>query len=277
MALVLHDQRDARAAKPTAITERIWPVFRRGSTVGSATVLGTAILVAIIGAIAVMFTAALSASADAGNTNKLAGLEKSMVLLWTKWTGRIEVPAYASAGHTAGYTKDVSYYVTCTGWYVSKTAQIVSAGHCVDPTYGREVVLKAFLKENTAMNYLNDALANWHVEGATQGSPVDRFVEATQPQGVEGATITTPTTVQVVDFKPTDNGDVALLQVPNMAKETPPLAAATATPKLGEPVTSIGFPGELRAVADQSQIARASFKSGSVSSQQVTPQGVTKI
>jgi hypothetical protein len=42
-------------------------------------------------------------------------------------------------------------------------------------------------------------------------------------------------------------------------------------------VTSIGFPGELRQVADQSQIARASFKTGSVSSRQVTPQGATKI
>jgi S1-C subfamily serine protease len=235
-----------------------------------------AILVAMIGAITVMFTAALPAS-HAGSTNALAGLEKSMVVLETQWTGRIDVPADALADHVAGYTKDVSYYTTCTGWYVSKSAEIVTAGHCVDPAQGRRVVLDEFLKENNATSFLNDALANWHVDGATQGSPLDRSVRAIQPEDVEGATITSPTTVQVVDFKPTDDGDVALLQVPDTATETPPLTIAGAAPQIGEPVTSIGFPGELREVADHSQIARASFKTGSVSSHQVTPQGVTKI
>jgi S1-C subfamily serine protease len=234
-------------------------------------------LAAVIGLVAIMVTAVPTAPSAAGNASTLVGLEKSMVVLWTKWTGRIDVPADAVADHVAGYTEDVSYYVTCTGWYVSKTAEIVTAGHCVDPAHGREVVLEEFLKANNATSLLNDALANWHVEGATQGSPLDRSVQAVQPNGVEGATITSPTTVQVVDFKPTYDGDVALLQVPNMATQTPPLRVANAGPQIGEPVTSIGFPGGLRAVADQSQIARVSFKTGSVSSHQVTPQGVTKI
>lgn len=250
---------------------------RNLSTIRVAVVTGVVGLAALIGLVAIMVTAVPTAPSAAGSANTLVGLEKSMVVLWTKWTGRIDVPAEAVADHVAGYTQDVSYYVTCTGWYVSRTAQIVTAGHCVDPAHGREVVLEEFLKANNATSLLNDALANWHVEGATQGSTLDRSVQATQPKGVEGATITSLTTVQVVDFEPTYDGDVALLQVPNMTTQTPPLSVANAAPQIGEPVTSIGFPGELRAVADQSQLARVSFKTGSVSSHQVNPQGVAKI
>jgi serine protease Do len=101
-------------------------------------------------------------------------------------------PADAVADHMASYTEDVTYYLTCTGWYVSRTAEIVTAGHCVDPAHGREVVLEEYLNQKNAMSLLNDALANWHVEGATQGSPLDRSVQATQPKGIEGATISVP-------------------------------------------------------------------------------------
>ena len=250
---------------------------RKSSSVRVAIVTGVVSLAAVIGLVAIVAAAVPTAPSAAGSANTLVGLEKSMVVLWTKWSGRIDVPANALADQAAGFTEDVSYYVTCSGWYVSKTAEIVTAGHCVDPAYGREVVLEEFLKENNATSLLADARANWHVEGATQGSPLDRSVQATQPKGVEGATITSLTTVQVVDFEPTYDGDVALLQVPNMTTQTPPLRVADAAPQIGEPVTSIGFPGGLRAVADQSQIARVSFKTGSVSSHQVTPQGVAKI
>ena len=154
----------------------------------------------------------------------------------------------------------------------------MTAGHCVDPAMGRIDIIDSFLSEhNAAPDVVRDAEVNWKVEGLTTGSPVVANVQAIQPQGVDGATITTAATVQVVDFKPTDNGDVALLQLPNVTKETPPLIVANAAPQVGDAVTSIGFPGAMRDIADQSQLPRASFKSGSLSSQQVTPQGVTML
>jgi hypothetical protein len=231
-------------------------------------------LAALLLAVAALLIAAPTASSD---PNPDAALEKSVLLLETKWTGFIYVPAYATSDGQAFYTKELTYYTTCTGWYVSKTAQIVTAGHCVDPAKGREVLIRQFLQHAQAADRIPDALTNWHVEGATQNSPVDRTVQAIQPQSVEGATVSSATTVQIVDFQPFDKGDVALLKVPNMSKETPALIVASTTPQVGEPLTSIGFPGDVRSIADQSQIARASFKTGSVSSQQVSPEGVTQI
>src|ERR1700676_1029064 len=232
-------------------------------------------LAAMLLGAAVVLTGAPTASSDNGSNT--ADLEKSIVYLQTTWTGFVQVPPNADAKGQGYWTDKVSYSVSCTGWYVSKTAELVTAGHCVDPQHGREVILNGYLGDQKATDLTKDALANWHVEGDQQGSPVGRAVQAIQPQGVDGATITSATTVQVVDFKAADAGDVALLHLPNMAKETPGLIVAQNVPKVGDPVTAIGFPGELQDLADQSQIARASFKTGSVSSQQVTPQGVTQI
>lgn len=216
-------------------------------------------------------------TASSDNKEALGSLEKSIVFLVTQWVGAVQVPPSADADGEGFWTKPLKYSVTCTGWYVSTSAQIVTAGHCVDPGQGRLVILDGFLHDQKATKFKDQAYANWRVEGAMGGSPVERTVRAIQPNGVDGATITSPTTVEVVDFKAPDAGDVALLHVPNMTKPTPGLVIAQDTPQVGDPVTSIGFPGDIQDITDQSQIARASFKSGTISSNQVTPSGVVQI
>jgi serine protease Do len=233
--------------------------------------LSTAVLVgAVVGLIG-------APPAFSDNGNKTAGLEKSVVYLETAWTGFVQVPPSADKAGEGYWTDERKYSVTCTGFYVSKTGDIVTAGHCVDPGQGRQVIIDAYLDEQNALDLKQEAYSNWVVEGDQKGSPVGRTVRAIQPNGVDGATITSPTTVQVVDFQATDAGDIALLHLPNTNKETPGLVVAEKAPQVGEDVTSIGFPGDIQDIADQSQIARASFKTGTVSSDQVTPTGVTQI
>lgn len=233
-------------------------------------------LLAAVGlAAAAALTGAPAASSD--NKEAPAGLEKSIVFLLTQWSGAIQVPPSADAAGEGYWTDKLEYSVTCTGWYASTTAQIVTAGHCVDPGQGRLVLIDGYLEDQQASKFKEEAYANWRVEGQMGGSPPDRSVRAIQPNGVDGATITSPTTVEVVDFKAPEAGDIALLHVPNMAKQTPGLVIAQSSPQVGEAVTSIGFPGDLQDIADQSQIARASFKAGTVSSNQVTPSGVVQI
>lgn len=230
--------------------------------------------VTLLGAAAVLIGAPVASSDNAGGD---ASLEKSIVFLQTEWTGFIQVPPSDDPNGEGFWTDKLKYYTTCTGWYASKQAHVVTAGHCVDPTEGRKVIVEEWLQDQDATGLTEKALLNWQVEGDMKSSPVGRSVMAIQPNGVDGATITSPTTIEVVDFKPTDNGDVALLHVPNLSKETPGMVVAQNAPKVGETVTSIGFPGDLQKVADQSQIAHASFKAGTVSSQQVTPQGVAML
>jgi serine protease Do len=216
-------------------------------------------------------------AASADTPHPMAGLEKSIVFLVTKWSGFVQVPPDADTAGQGFWTAKLSYSVTCTGFYVSDTAHVVTAGHCVDPGEGRKVIIDGYLQDQNAKNLTDRAYSNWRVEGDMQGSPVDRGVLAIQPNGIDGATITSPTTVEVVDFKTPEAGDVALLHVPNVNKATPALIVAQNAPQVGDPVTSIGFPGDIQDITDQSQIARASFKSGTVSSQQVTPSGVVQI
>ncbi len=189
------------------------------------------VLAATLLGAAVVLTGAPTAFSDNGSNT--ADLEKSIVYLQTKWTGFVQVPPSADAKGQGYWTDRVSYSTSCTAWYVSKTAELITAGHCVDPVQGREVILNGYLQDQKATDLTQDALANWHVEGDEQGSPVGRNVQAIQPQGVDGATITSSTTVQVVDFKATDAGDVALLHLPNMAKETPGLIVAQNAPESG--------------------------------------------
>src|SRR5579875_869550 len=236
---------------------------------------GLRLFTASLLAAAVGLVGAPTASSD--NKEALSSLEKSIVFLVTQWVGAVQVPPSADADGEGFWTKPLKYSVTCTGWYVSTSAQIVTAGHCVDPGQGRLVILDGFLHDQKATKFKDQAYANWRVEGAMGGSPVERTVRAIQPNGVDGATITSPTTVEVVDFKAPDAGDVALLHVPNMTESTPGLVIAQNAPQVGDPVTSIGFPGDIQDIADQSQIARASFKSGTISSNQVTPSGVVQI
>ena len=233
----------------------------------------------LLAVVVVASTAALTGAplASSDTPNAMAHLEDSIVFLQTDWSGFVQVPPSADAAGNGYWTDKLKYSVTCTGFYVSKTAQIVTAGHCVDPAEGRKVILDGYLTDQKAQDMTDQAYANWHVEGDTQGSPVERSVRAIQPNGVDGATITAPTTVEVVDFKAPDAGDVALLHLPNMNKETPGLVLAEKAPEVGAEVTSIGFPGDIQDITDPSQIARASFKTGTVSSSQVTPTGVVQI
>jgi LPXTG-motif cell wall-anchored protein len=224
---------------------------------------------------AVVLTGAPAASSD--NGNQTASLEKSIVFLQTDWSGFVQVPPGADKAGQGYWTDKLKYTVTCTGWYVSKSGDIVTAGHCVDPGNGRQVIIDGYLSDQKATNLKDQAYANWVVEGDQKGSPVGRSTRAIQPNGVDGATITSLTTLQVIDSKGPDAGDVALLHLPNMNKETPGLVVAQKAPQVGEQVTSIGFPGDIQDITDQTQIARASFKSGTVSSDQVTPTGVTQI
>jgi serine protease Do len=98
-------------------------------------------------------------------------------------------------------------------------------------------------------------------------------VQVVQPPAVEGAVITDPITVQVVDYQPFADGDLALLKANGLPGATPALPITQEPPTIGDPLTAIGFPDTVAAVTDATRI-RASFKSGTVSSSQVSPDGV---
>ena len=226
-------------------------------------------------------TAALAAPAPiAGAEQMTARVERSVVQLEISWTG------YLNYRTRTGYRwapKAIQSTSRCTGFFVSTTGHVTTAGHCVDPAGGRRNIIKAFLNAQVAEGLLTQAQAqsilpeadvSWKVEGDSQGSQALRTVRISQPSGVTGAVLTAPLTAQVIDFKGLEQGDVALLKAE--ATDTPALPVAGTDPPSGAAVTSVGFPGSVKSVSDPAQL-RASFKTGTVSSQQINQYGVPQI
>ncbi|GIG28289.1 S1 family peptidase [Cellulomonas marina] len=207
-----------------------------------------------------------------------ARLEPSVVQLYIEWKGYVAFPT----DEGSEWSDEITVPMICTGFFVSDVGQIATAGHCVDPVEGRHALIDAFLGSmvdegwmtpDEAAGWIGTAYANWAVEGLDAGSDPQRIVYALQPEAVDGIAIEDPLAVQVVDFRAFEEGDVALLKAD--VTGTTPLPVAEADPASGMAVTSIGFPGSVQSVVDASRV-RASFKTGSVSSQQISELGVPR-
>jgi hypothetical protein len=215
-------------------------------------------------------TGMLLANPGMAAAEEVSDAEKSIVLVGVSWEGYVLHPDATGAPI---WSDPVSVLSGCTGWFAAEDGHIVTAGHCVDPAEGRAAILQQFLVENNMQDRAAEAFTNWPVEGLEQGSEPARIVQVVQPPAVEGAVITDPITVQVVDYQPFADGDLALLKANGLPEATPALPIAEEPAAIGDPLTAIGFPDTVAAVTDATRI-RASFKSGTVSSSQVSPDGV---
>ncbi len=215
-------------------------------------------------------TGVLLAGQGTAAAQEVSDAEKSVVLVGVSWQGYVLHPDATGA---PVWSDPVSVMTGCTGWFAADDGHIVTAGHCVDPAEGRAAILQQFLSDNNALDLAPEAYANWPVEGLEQGSDPARIVQVVQPPAVEGAVIPDPITVQVVDYQPFADGDLALLKANGLPEATPALPIAEEPAAIGDPLTAIGFPDTVAAVTDVTRI-RASFKSGTVSSSQVSPDGV---
>jgi serine protease Do len=238
---------------------------------GALPVLATALVAsATLFAGAAPSSAATAPPSDPSASVAPASAEKSILLVGTTWSGDV---LYPTTDGTWEWSGTVTAQTLCTGWFASTSGHIVTAGHCVDPQEGRTAILTQFLAENDALEMLPQAEIDWKTDGGGEGKPLGRTVEVIQPKAVDGAVITDATVAQVLNFEPFENGDLALLRVADLPEPTVPLATATTNPEIGANITSVGFPASVSKVVDGARI-RASFKTGTVSSNQVGPNGV---
>jgi serine protease Do len=200
-----------------------------------------------------------------------AQVRPSILLVGIEWQGTVTYPDTNGNWLQSG---TITADGVCTGWFASRQGDIVTAGHCVDPAEGKQDIIQQFLNDQVQQGNLTSAQAdallpqaeqNWPVNGSTQGSPPDRLVQVVQTTDIRDRVVTTPTTVQVTDFKPVGNGDFALLQLPDPSGPTPALVVAGSSPPAGAAITSAGYPGSVIALTDNPQV---SFLSGTVSGEQ---------
>jgi hypothetical protein len=166
---------------------------------------------------------------------RLESLQQSIVGLVTIWEEPVdpfEMPAVTEPQDPAA-PPELPVMSICTGWFDTPTT-IVTAGHCVDPKEGR---LAMHMQDGPV-----DPETGWPLPLDPGLPEPQRTVWAFQPRELPGAVLTSPVIVRVHSFRSAEEGDTAKLEVHGLPPAKP-LAIAPNAPQLGEPVTSIGFPG----------------------------------
>ncbi len=238
-----------------------------------------ALVAGVVAATALMGQGAAHAAPDTHEV-LTSRVKPALVQLGIVMTGYVKYPPTTS-GTPAQWSDKVEVDSTCTGFVVDPSGYIATAAHCVDSTSEdvkslfRQQFLSGALEDPAADLAANLQAANanqWPVEGKETGAPPDVHVEVIQaPQ--DGRVIDSWTTVQVVANQKFSGGDNALLKLNGMPALKALPVSSTALEE-GQDVTSVGFPANVGATTDQSRIQQPSFKSGTVSSNQVTPDGV---
>ncbi|MFW0791767.1 trypsin-like peptidase domain-containing protein [Gordonia sp. CPCC 205333] len=236
--------------------------------------LCVALLAALVAAPAAQAAPDKSISAQVG---------PSIVFIRTVYKAYVQVPLRSGTV----WTPEMSLTSTCTGYAVDTKGSIATAGHCVN---GKDEEIANAFREKTiellaselkwsdteaTANYKAAVAAKWPVSGSTSDSSSgpSRAVSVQQPSGA-GQVLTDWVDAEVVDFQTFDDGDNAVLRIGNQSLV--PLAISPNEPQPGEAITAVGFPGAVRIVTDTSIIPQPSYKTGTVSSRQVTGNGVTK-
>ncbi len=202
--------------------------------------------------------------------------EPSVVFIQTQWTGWLmNGPVSDLLSSDGSSAPKFSVTTTCTGFIANPDGFLVTAGHCVDNQsmqYGGkgliiqaavlEAVDQGYVPASSAAALIRYGYANWRVEGHDSGSLPDRVVGVYPTKAASGIQVSKAIQATVTDFKPFDQGDVALLKVqtdtPMPALEVVPTTAAT-----GSLVVALGYPGSVTDSVDTSNAP--SMKDGTIS------------
>jgi Trypsin-like peptidase domain len=157
-----------------------------------------------------------------------------LVVIWEEPEDPFALGPIPESGDATSPDDELPVMTICTGWFDTPTT-IVTAGHCVDPEEGR-------LALDSRVGPPIDPGTGVPMASQSVRPEPERTVWAFQPRELTGAVITAPIIVRVDSFRPADEGDTAKLEMYGMPPAKP-LPIAPVAPRLGETVTSIGFPG----------------------------------
>ena len=197
---------------------------------------------------------------------------------WKTW-----VNTHADSDVLGTYLGPFSFTMRCSGFIVNPSGYVATAGHCVDPgvngalptAIGKAVAgLVAdglVTNSNAAINrVVNHALGYWTLEGSIAGSAPERTIRVQHGVAVVGKKATEWGSARLIEFKPLEEGDVALLKVE--ASDLPVVTLATGAQIVtGTKVLSVGYPASSDSVTDKS--LSPTFKDGEVNSTTKTREG----
>jgi serine protease Do len=136
----------------------------------------------------------------------------------------------------------------CTGFVVNPDGWVATAGHCVDPQSAKELILKNAVSDY--MDQFPDSPEGRSPAAALAWLRKNARVEGTSDQGLDirftlaygtGTKLAAKLPTNVVDFRPLDKGDVALLKVEKHNLPSSELAT-DADVSIGTSILAVGFP-----------------------------------
>ncbi|MFJ4168158.1 trypsin-like peptidase domain-containing protein [Paenarthrobacter sp. NPDC089714] len=217
-------------------------------------------------AIASALTAPLLGSTSAWADVNSDTIDKSIVWVDTAWSATVQVPFKDGTTETFKTT----LVTLCTGWFVSSTGHVATAGHCVDADDALYTSIYAKVIDEQSLTGVKPENVDWPL------SLADPQIKIDQPSGIDGGVLSgkTAITAQLIAKQGFEKGDNALLRIADM-KDTPALALGSEAPKVRDKVTSIGFPDLVGSTSDVER-QKPSYRSGAVSSRSYSTQGVPR-
>lgn len=200
--------------------------------------------------LAMIATPSANAVPDGGETGSYDWIEKSLVYIETEAHGTVTYKDQAGQIQISAPFKAPMGF--CSGFFVSRTGHIMTAGHCPDEDEGRLALMKQFAHDSMPepdpsmppFMQGEPTVEVLEAHGTVPGSAPMVKVSVTQMQCAEGAPLRglDPVIAQVLDYKPLYKGDLAVLKI-DVKMPTPPLTIASRSPRNGTDIIAIGYPG----------------------------------
>ena len=183
--------------------------------------------------------------------------------------------------------KEFTVPTQCTGFVVNPDGWVATAGHCVDPTGGKEAIRRAAATWALENGYYTDAfgltvddvMKTYRVDILTDGgqvarNKVDRQVSVSWGASVSGVDVQKKHAARVVDFQSFDEGDGALLKVDETGLNAIELADTSGV-EINSGVVAVGYPAVIQAFTDPD--LTPTFDAGAVSSIKTVADGLLSV
>lgn len=221
------------------------------------------------------------ASSDA-SIEVAALVQPSVVYETVTWSG------YVYDRYNRQYLADTPFTVTtqCTGFVVNPDGYVATAGHCVDPTGGKEAIRQQAAEWAIESYYdlggvltVEDVIGDYRVDilgtdDQVHRNQAERQVAVSWGASVSGVDVQKRKPARVIAYQAYEEGDGALLKVDETELNAVELAD-TAGVEINSGVIAIGYPAIIDSFTDPD--LTPTFDPGTVSSIKTVSQGLLSV
>ncbi|HEY1117570.1 MAG TPA: trypsin-like peptidase domain-containing protein [Acidimicrobiales bacterium] len=224
------------------------------------------------------------APASSDTSVEIAALvQPSVVYENVTWSG------YVYDRYNRQYLDDKPFKVTmqCTGFVVNPDGYVATAGHCVDPTGGKQAIreqaadwaLENYYGVSGALLTVDDVIGDYRVDilgtdDQVQKDRAEREVFVSWGASVSGVQVQKRKPARVLAFQKYEEGDGALLKVDETDLNAIELADTSGV-EINSGVVAVGYPAVIDSFTDPD--LTPTFDPGTVSSIKTVSQGLLSV